>query len=139
MEASCLFCRIAAGEIPVCRVYEDENAVAFLDIAPRAPGHTLVIPRAHVADLVNLPESAVGPLFITVRKVAARLRQALGTDDLTVGINQGEVGGQVVPHLHVHLLPRFRNDGGGSVQSVVNNPPPEALAEIQQKIINSKE
>lgn len=130
----CLFCRIAGKEIPAALVYEDERTVAFLDIAPRAAGHTLVISRAHAPTLGSLPQNEIEPLFSAVQKVANRIEQVLHPEGLTIGINQGEASGQVVPHLHVHILPRFKDDGGGAIQSVVNRPPPESISEIAEKI-----
>ncbi|MEK7094071.1 MAG: HIT family protein [Patescibacteria group bacterium] len=130
----CLFCRIVGGEIPAERVYEDDKAVAFLDIFPRAPGHVVIVPRYHAPLLINLPTSEVPGLFFATQRVAQALDKSLGAPGLTIGINQGRVSGQEVDHLHIHLLPRFENDGGGAIQSVVNNPPRESLSEISQKI-----
>lgn len=130
----CLFCKLAAHEIPAEIVDEDDRALAFLDIHPQAPGHTVVIPKYHAAKLSDLPLDEVAPLFKMVRDIAKELEHALGTDGLTIGVNQGEVSGQTVPHLHIHLFPRFKNDGGSSVHRVVNNPPKESLKEIAAKI-----
>jgi len=104
----CLFCKIAAKEVPSFIVYEDAESFGFLDIQPRAVGHTLLVPKHHAATLAELPQSEIAPLFFAVKSVAAILVEALGADGLTIGINQGEVSGQVVPHLHVHLMPRFK-------------------------------
>ena len=133
----CLFCRIARHELDAQIIQEDDHTLAFLDIHPQAPGHTVVIPRVHAATLAELPGAEVGPLFSAVQTVARRLTQVLAADGLTLGINQGEVSGQTIPHLHVHLFPRFRDDGGKSVHSVVNNPPKEALTTIANKISRS--
>lgn len=119
-------------------VYEDDRALAFLDIMPRALGHTLVVPKIHAATIVDLPESEIQPLFSAVKKVSGLLTKVFAPDGLTLGINQGEASGQVVGHLHVHVLPRFRGDGGDSVQSVVHNPPKEPLEAILRKIKNEK-
>lgn len=126
----CLFCRIVRKEIPAHIVYEDDAALAFLDIHPHAKGHTVVIPKHHAADLAALPREAVGPLFEAVRAVAAKAVPALQADGLTIGVNQGAVSGQTVHHLHVHILPRFHGDGGGSIHSAVKAPSGEPLAEI---------
>jgi histidine triad (HIT) family protein len=134
--AECIFCKIIAKEIPAYLIHEDEATVAFLDITPRAPGHAVVIPKVHSPSIVDLPNELVGPLFEAVKKVAERLTQALQADGLTIGMNQGSVSGQTVPHLHVHVMPRFEGDGGTSIHSAVNNPPKESLEEIQNKIKN---
>lgn len=131
---NCLFCKIAAKKIPASIVYEDAYTVAFLDIMPRAPGHVVVIPRYHAMTLVDLPNEEIDPLFKAVKTVATILSQKLNTDGMTIGINQGRVSGQEIDHLHVHLLPRWHGDGGGSVQSVIHNPSKESLEEILKKI-----
>ena len=130
----CLFCKIAGKKISALVVYENDNTLAFLDIHPRAPGHVLVIPKYHAGKLTNLPDSEVGPLFAAVKTVAQMLDGALTPDGLTIGINQGEASGQEVDHLHIHLLPRFLSDGGGSFQSIVHNVPEETIEEIAKKI-----
>ncbi len=130
----CLFCGIAAKKIPSQIVYEDDDAVAFLDIMPRAPGHTVVIPKHHAPTLAALPDAEVGPLFAAVKRVARLLAERLSPDGITIGINQGRASGQEVDHLHVHLIPRRTGDGGGSVQSVVNAKSFASLEEMRKKI-----
>lgn len=130
----CLFCKIIAKEIPAATVYEDDCAVAVLDVSPRAPGHTLVMPRVHASSIKDISEDEIGPLFISVKKVSSLIVEALGADGVTIGINQGSASGQVIDHLHVHIMPRFYNDGGGSMQSVVNNKPQDLIEEIRDKI-----
>lgn len=134
IDVDCLFCKLIRGELPAHRVGETEHAFAFLDITPHAPGHTMVIPKKHVASLGELSSASVGPLFDLVQRVARRLEEVLHPDGLTIGINQGMASGQSITHLHVHLLPRFSNDNGGSVHSVVMNPPKETLEEMVEKI-----
>jgi len=118
----CLFCRIAAGEVPVSTVAASPEALAFLDLHPHAPGHTIVIPRTHAATLAECPQEAVGPLFELAQEAARKLESALGCPGMTIGINQGTVAGQGVMHLHVHLMPRFAGDGGSSIHGVVDHP-----------------
>ena len=130
----CLFCKICRQEIPAEIVYEDPAAVAFLDINPRAPGHAMVIPRAHAASLFEVAPADLGPLFIAVQATAFRLKEALHPQGFTIGINHGKISGQVVEHLHIHIIPRFEGDGGKSLHSVVENPPQESLSVIADKI-----
>ncbi len=132
--SECLFCKIASKEIPAEILYQDEAAVAFLDIKPIAPGHTLVIPKYHAANLRNLPEELIGPLFKAVSRVSKMLVQALNPDGISYGINEGAVSGQSIEHLHIHLAPRFIGDGGKSFHSIVHNVPKEDLKEIAKKI-----
>src|SRR3989442_1445292 len=119
--SGCLFCKISEGSVKAAVVYEDEHALAFLDIHPRAPGHTLVIPKNHASKLTDLADSELAQLFLATKRVARMLEKSLSPDGLTIGLNQGEASGQVVGHIHIHLLPRFFDDGGGSVQSIVDS------------------
>ena len=118
----CIFCKIGAKEIPAKIIYEDEDVFASLDIHPRSPGHTMVIPRIHAPNLFELSDNKIEPVFKAVKKVMKILKNRLDPDGFTVGINQGVAGGQEVNHLHIHIMPRWKSDKGGSVQSVVNNP-----------------
>ena len=118
----CLFCHIATKRIDSQVVYEDAQTLAFLDIHPRAPKHTVVIPKVHGATILELAPDVLCALFLTVAKVTGMLTESLKSQGFTIGINHGKVSGQEVPHVHVHIIPRFAGDGGASIQSVVNNP-----------------
>jgi histidine triad (HIT) family protein len=107
--ADCLFCRIVSGELPATIVYEDENAIAFLDHRPLFPGHTLLIPRDHVETLGDLPSSLVGPYFTTAQLLARAVESAMDAEGTFVAMNNRI--SQSVPHLHVHIVPRRRKDG----------------------------
>ena len=132
--ASCLFCRIASGKISAFAIYEDAYSMAFLDIQPRIEGHTVVVPKFHAATIADLPDSDIGPFFTGVKRAAKIVSGALLADGLTIGINQGGVSGQTIDHLHVHIFPRFANDGGGSVHSVVHVPSTRTLEEVYGQI-----
>jgi histidine triad (HIT) family protein len=104
MPADCLFCRIAAGEIPATFVHRDDAIVAFRDLNPRAPTHVLVVPVAHIASAAELT-AADGPLLGRLFAVAAEVARSEGLDDgFRLVVNTGPDGGQTVAHLHVHLL-----------------------------------
>jgi histidine triad (HIT) family protein len=137
---NCLFCKIVAKQIPAKIIYEDEHALAFLDIMPRTTGHTLVIPKVHAPNILELPSvppnDELSPLFAAVKHVAEMLTRALAPDGTTIGANQGRASGQEVDHLHVHLLPRWHGDGGGSIQSVVNAKPKESVDEVAKRILS---
>jgi histidine triad (HIT) family protein len=105
----CTFCAIVAGDVPATRVFEDDGVVAFLDVRPLFPGHTLVVPRAHVEVLTDLPPDAVGPLFDRVRALAGAMEAGLGAQGSFVALNNRV--SQSVPHLHVHVVPRTKGDG----------------------------
>ncbi|MCD6455941.1 MAG: HIT family protein [Methanophagales archaeon] len=132
----CVFCEIVEGGLKAERIYETEGVLAFLDINPRAPGHSLVIPKKHVSLLADLEDELVAELFIATRETLKILKKALNPDGFNIGINEGKAAGQEIPHLHVNVFPRFRGDGGKPVHSVVNNPP-ENISEIADKIRSS--
>lgn len=126
----CIFCKIINKEIPNYTVYEDATVLAFLDIFPHAVGHTVVIPKVHVHDLTEAGDELIGSLFVAVKKVQERLENVLKPNGFNVGWNHGEAGGQAVPHLHIHILPRYTNDGGGSIHSInkkIENPDVKAV------------
>jgi histidine triad (HIT) family protein len=130
----CVFCKIVRGELPAHTVYEDPDTMAFLDIHPMTDGHTLVIPKFHAERLSQLPPELVGKLFQTVQKVSEQIARALGAPALTIGVNDGRAAGQAVPHLHVHLIPRFPGDGGGSIHSILFTPQQRPLDEMRRLI-----
>jgi histidine triad (HIT) family protein len=130
----CLFCRIGKGEVPAQVIYEDAHCVAFLDIHPRAPGHAIVIPRLHAENLSGVPARDLGPLFQAVEAVTAKIGRALGGVGFTIGWNHGKQAGQLIDHLHIHIIPRFENDGGGSIHSVVDNPPKTSIQKMSEQI-----
>jgi histidine triad (HIT) family protein len=105
----CVFCGIVDGSVPASVVLSTDSVVAFLDARPVFPGHVLVVPRAHVETLVDLPSPLVPVLFSAVQRVAAAVVEGLGADGSFVAINN--VVSQSVPHLHVHVVPRHRKDG----------------------------
>ncbi len=110
MKNDCVFCAIAAGEIPCFKVYEDELALAYLDINPFSEGHTLVIPKAHTTGLLDTPEETLAALLARVKKVAAHLKTALGCDGFHILQNNGAAAGQTVGHIHFHIVPRRNGD-----------------------------
>ena len=135
----CIFCKIIQKEVSAYVVNESENFLSFLDVHPHAPGHTLVVPKFHFQNFKELSED-LGIEFIKIVKETIKLlSQALKTNDFTLGINEGSLAGQAVLHMHLHILPRFKNDKGGSIHSVVFNQPKESLEEIYKKIKNASE
>lgn len=109
MTGSCVFCRIASGDLAGNIVYRDAQVVAFLDASPLFLGHTLVVPIDHVATLDDLPPALIGPLFEIVRRTSIAVQRALGADGSFVATNTRI--SQSVPHVHVHVVPRNQGDG----------------------------
>ena len=122
-DADCIFCRIVDGDIPSRTVYDADDCAAFLDANPLARGHTLVVPKAHRPRLEDLDADESTALFEAVNELVPRVEAAVDADAVTVGINDGEAAGQEVPHVHVHLVPRFEGDGGGPIHAVAPERP----------------
>ena len=106
---TCLFCRIASGEEPALKVVEDAHWTAFLDHRPLFPGHVLLIPRTHVATLLDLPDTLLEPLMQWTRALTRAVEEAMGAEGAFVAVNHKV--SQSVPHVHVHVVPRRRGDG----------------------------
>ena len=107
----CIFCKIASGQIPSAKIYEDEVIVAFLDIGPISDGHTLVMPRQHVEKVHSCPPELLGQIWTRLGKIAGAVASAVGADGYNVLCNNGRAAGQVVDHLHFHIVPRKTGDG----------------------------
>jgi histidine triad (HIT) family protein len=107
--ADCVFCQIVAGELPARIVLDDEHTLAFLDRRPLFPGHVLLVPKAHVETLADLPDELMQPLFTQARRLSAVMETGLGAAGSFVALNNRV--SQSVPHLHVHVVPRNRKDG----------------------------
>jgi histidine triad (HIT) family protein len=105
----CLFCKIVSGEVEAKIIFEDEISIAFLDVRPLFPGHVLLIPKAHYPTLADLPAALIGPFFTDAQMLARKVQAAMKADGSFVAINN--IVSQSVPHLHVHIVPRKRQDG----------------------------
>jgi len=109
----CVFCEILAGRMPASIVYEDRLSIGFMDIFPVHPGHTLVIPRRHVVDLLDCPAAISAHLFEVSARLAPSIVSATDADGFNVWTANGEVAGQEIFHLHLHILPRYKHDTFG--------------------------
>ena len=127
-----IFAKILRGEIPSHRVYEDDAVVAFMDVMPQGPGHTLVVPKTPSRNLLDANPSTFGPLFTVVQKVALAVKKALDADGVTILQFNEPASGQTVYHLHVHVIPRF--DGIPLKPHSGEMEKPEVLAGNAEKI-----
>jgi histidine triad (HIT) family protein len=130
MSEDCIFCRIVDGDIPARVVYEDDDVLAFFDANPLAPGHTLVIPKEHYGTLEDTPTEPGEMAFAAAHYLTPRIEDAVDADASTVAINNGEAAGQEVPHLHVHIIPRFEGDGGKPIHAIAGEAPDLSDAEL---------
>jgi histidine triad (HIT) family protein len=126
----CVFCKIIAGEIPNYTVYEDDAVLAFLDIHPCSKGHTVIIPKKHVASLMEMDNDLWQRTMHGVQQALQKVYTVLKPDGVNIGINDGEASGQTVPHVHWHIFPRYKNDGGGSIHSIIRSREPIDVGEV---------
>ncbi|MFW6384177.1 MAG: HIT family protein [Halodesulfurarchaeum sp.] len=128
----CIFCEIVAGEAPAATVAETDATLAFLDANPLARGHTLVIPKEHAERLSDLDRETSRAIMDELRRLAPAVERAVDAEATTIGFNNGRAAGQEVPHVHGHVIPRVRGDGGGPLHAVLPggglNQAPEATA-----------
>ncbi|MDD2807045.1 MAG: HIT family protein [Patescibacteria group bacterium] len=111
MAWDCVFCKIVNNEIPCFKVAENDSNLAFLDIAPVNSGHTLVIPKKHYANLEEIPVAELSSLMALVKSVGLAIKAGLNYDGYNIGVNNDPVAGQLIPHLHFHVMPRQPDDG----------------------------
>lgn len=109
-ESECIFCKIARGEIPSKKIYEDKDTIAFLDINPANPGHTLVVPKKHAEDLTKSDREDIEKTVIVVKNIVERLKDRMNAIGVNVLQNNGQAAGQIVAHMHFHVIPRYEND-----------------------------
>ncbi len=133
----CIFCKIVKGEIPCQKVYENDKILAFLDIMPIHKGHTLVIPKEHHADILEMPDDTLAELAKTAKKISKAVKKAAKADGFNIGQNNGAAAGQAVFHFHLHIIPRFNDDGLKSWPH--QKLPEEDMKQIQEDIKNSLE
>ena len=110
---SCIFCKIANGEIPAATLYEDEDFRVILDLGPASKGHSLIIPKSHVANIYEIPDELAAKAMLLAKKMAGKLTDALDCDGFNIVQNNGEAAGQTVFHFHMHLIPRYKDDHAG--------------------------
>lgn len=131
----CIFCKIANGEIQAKTLYEDEKFRVILDQGPATKGHALILPKAHYADLFELPEESAGDAMKLAKKMIVKMREKFGCEGFNLVQNNGDLAGQTVFHFHLHLIPRYSGDGqkiGWKPQEVE----PEELEQVRAQIVD---
>ncbi|WP_438831988.1 HIT family protein [Streptococcus pluranimalium] len=132
--ANCIFCQIISGTIPSSKVYEDEKVLAFLDITQTTNGHTLLIPKEHVKNILDMTETIAQEVFSRLPKVARAVQKATGAKGMNIINNNEEVAGQTVFHAHIHLVPRFDEKDGIAIKYTTHEPDFETLGQLAKKI-----
>lgn len=131
---NCIFCKIANGEIPSKTIYEDESFRVILDLGPATKGHALILPKDHFANLYELPDDVAAKVMQLAKKMATQMTEKLGCDGFNLVQNNGETAGQTVFHFHLHLIPRYEDDGQ-TIGWTPGSPSQEELEEIKNAII----
>lgn len=119
MKDDCIFCKVIAGVIPSIQVYQDNDSIAFMDINPVAEGHTLIVPRLHSANLFEISDSAIAAAARAARRVGSAVQQALKPEGLNIIQCNGAAAAQSVQHFHIHVIPRWMDDGLGMNWSLI--------------------
>lgn len=133
-DETCIFCKIANGEIPSKSIYEDEEFRVILDLGPAAKGHALILPKNHYANLFELPEETAKKAMVLAKKLGSHMMDKLHADGFNLVQNNGETAGQTVFHFHMHLIPRYEDDNQ-KIGWVPGKPTEEELDEIQKQIM----
>ena len=111
MDNDCIFCKIANGEIPSSTIYEDDLFRVILDLSPATKGHALILPKKHMANIFEMDEETAEKVFVLASRIAKAMKEALNCDGLNIVQNNGEIAGQTVFHFHMHISPRYNDDG----------------------------
>lgn len=112
-DENCIFCKLASGEIPSATLYEDNDFRVILDLSPASKGHALIIPKEHYRNLYDLDEELAAKVMVLAKKIVLKLKDVLGCDGYNIVQNNEEAAGQTVFHFHMHLIPRYKDDGVG--------------------------
>lgn len=134
---TCIFCKIANGEIPAKTIYEDEEFRVILDLGPATKGHALILPKNHYANLFELPEEDAKKVIVIAKKMAAKMKKNLNCDGFNLMQNNGESAGQTVFHFHMHLIPRYVNDGQ-VIGWIPGHPESDELEAIKETILKEE-
>jgi histidine triad (HIT) family protein len=134
MSATCPFCGIVSGKVPASIVYENSNVVAFMDLNPTTVGHTLVVPREHWENINEVPESALANIFSVVKRISAAVKKTVDADGIKIIQLNGRAAGQVVMHLHIHVIPAFSKTKVQVGHRGRSMPERKELDEMAQKI-----
>ena len=111
MNTDCIFCKIANGEIPSTTIYEDDFFRVILDLSPATKGHALILPKQHMPNIFEMDDSTAEKIFVLAKRIAKAMKTALNCDGLNIVQNNGEAAGQTVFHFHMHIIPRYNEDG----------------------------
>src|SRR5436190_22109608 len=139
LEKNCTFCKIVERHISARIISQNDNAIAFLDAFPLSVGHTLIIPKRHYSKVQDMNREYSSAMFDLLRIVTAGVEKATGVKASTIAIHNGAEAGQVILHVHIHIIPRFRGDGAGPVHSLFKNKPNINSEKMDSILVRIKE
>ena len=131
----CIFCKIAAGEIPSRKIYEDKDLIAIMDLSPTSKGHSLIIPKEHYTNIYDIDEEIAGKVMKTAKKLATKMTVALNCDGFNLLQNNGETAGQTMFHFHMHLIPRYKDADNNMLKFTSVSFSDEEMDAIRDQII----
>jgi histidine triad (HIT) family protein len=129
-DENCVFCKIVSGKIPARVLMQNDRAIAMLDAFPLAPGHTLVIPKLHYAQVQDMDEQCAMAVFEIAWKIAGAVEAGSQVSASTIAIHNGSDAGQEIPHVHIHIVPRKKGDGAGAIHSMFSGTPKLSAQEM---------
>ena len=131
----CIFCKIAAGEIPSRKIYEDKDLIAIMELSPTSKGHSLIIPKEHYTNIYDIDEEIAGKVMKTAKKLATKMTVALNCDGFNLLQNNGETAGQTMFHFHMHLIPRYKDADNNMLKFTSVSFSDEEMDSIRDQII----
>ena len=131
----CIFCKIAAGEIPSRKIYEDSDLIAIMDLNPTSKGHSLIIPKEHCTNIYDIDEDSAAKVMKTAKKLATKMTVALNCDGFNLLQNNGETAGQTMFHFHMHLIPRYKDADNNMLKFTSVSFSDEEMDSIRDQII----
>ena len=134
-DKDCIFCKIAAGEIPSRKIYEDKDLIAIMDLSPTSKGHSLIIPKEHYTNIYDIDEEIAGKVMKTAKKLATKMTVALNCDGFNLLQNNGETAGQTMFHFHMHLIPRYKDADNNMLKFTSVSFSDEEMDSIRDQII----
>ncbi len=128
----CVFCKIVNGQIDSAKVYEDEDTLAFLDINPFTKGHCLVIPKQHSENIFDIDEETLKKVTVVTKHISKKIKNVLRADGIRISQSNGREAGQAIFHFHLHIIPRYKNDGVSMSETITTHPPKADSEELKK-------
>ncbi len=129
---NCIFCKIIKGEIPSVKVFEDKDVLVFLDVAPLTKGHCLVVPKKHAENIFDIDDEDLKKVIVVAKNISRKIKNSLHVDGIRISQSNGEAAGQVISHFHLHIIPRYKDDGVNMSETSVARPKMVDITELKE-------